>query len=96
MPPTVKPLSTGVRLMTIATLAVMLVLFGGLAACFLLTIHVENGDKTLHAQQRVPACKHAFQVVSSQDNSNDARSAGMALYQATGCPQVFQQLRMTP
>jgi hypothetical protein len=74
----------------VLALSVLLLICLAIAGSYILTINYVNAQHTLHVDQRVPACEHARQIIDEQSDSNHTRDAGLALYNATGCPQILQ------
>jgi hypothetical protein len=71
-------------------LVILILIASAIAGNYALTIGYVNSQRNLHIQQRVPDCERARKIIFAQNNSNNTRDAGMALYDATGCPQILQ------
>jgi hypothetical protein len=74
----------------ILVLSVLLLIFLAIAGSYVLTIDYVNSQHTLHVSQRVAACEQAHKIIYAQKDVNHDRDAGVALYDATGCPAILQ------
>ena len=74
----------------VLALAVLILIALAIAGSYAVTIGYVNSQHNLHVEQRVPACERARKIIYAQEDVNHARDAGIALYDATGCPQILR------
>lgn len=72
--------------------AVGVVVFAAaIALSVALALHVSDAGHDHRVDNRVPACQQAHRIIAAQNNGNGVHSAGVALYNATGCPQILRE-----
>lgn len=81
----------GWRGLAIAMVAMIVLVFVGLVGSYLLTITSVNNERAQRQQDRAPACALALHLVNQESGQN--KTADMALYNATGCPQIIRATR---